>query len=242
MTIQKYYLKQNEFIFRKFREKFSPDFYSTAPTNVISLSSFEKSPENIFNFDSKLVDKFMLKDKSLSLSIIDSKTQPKLLGETNIISNRLYDEQKVNDSTYEKERSSNISYENETTIKSKLNECNGINGSELIHNRKCAEKPKNLDRIIETGTILFDSEVLLFADNQAYELVLSSENSVDSKPYEMASVDMKSTKIDQKRMSGEISFLTGKDLLMFAKQIANGMVNTFHFDNGMINTIRAYLC
>ncbi|XP_031631227.1 tyrosine-protein kinase receptor torso-like isoform X2 [Contarinia nasturtii] len=200
---------------RKFRASFSPEFY-TDQTNVITLSSFEKSTENIFNFDSKLVDKFTLKDKSLSLSIVDSKTPQKMLAETNIISNRLYDEDTMNDPNYKKERSK-ILYENENIIASKLNECNNANPNELVHSRKCMQKPKNLDRKIETGTILYDSEVLVFADNQAYELVLSAENGL------MGSMEMKSSKIDQNRLSEPISYITGRDLLMFAKQIANGM-------------------
>lgn len=193
----------------------------------MTFSSFEKSPEDIFNFDSKSVDKFTFKDKSISLSTIDpinilaesdKKNQYSESKMQNIIFNRLYDEHHPLDEPKNmKQHSCNISYENETGIVPKTNECNCTDFSD--HNYKCMNKSKNPAK---NGRISVDPEVLLFAENQAYDLLLSSENSIPTKSFNKDDHEMKSLKVDQTR---KFPHLTGRDLLMFAKQIATGMVN-----------------
>lgn len=194
----------------------------------MTFSSFEKSPEDIFNFDSKSVDKFMLKDKSISLSTIDpnnilATNNPKIQYPEskmqNIIFNRLYDEHHPLDEPKNvKQHSCNISYENETDIVPNANKCNCTDFSDVNHNCKYLNKTKNFAK---NGRITVDPEVLLFAENQAYDLLLSSENSISTKPFNKDDHEMKTLKIDQTR---KFPPLTGRDLLMFAKQIATGMV------------------
>lgn len=212
-------------ICRKFRQAFSPEqFYLSTQTDVMTFSSFEKSPEDIFNFDSKMVDKFTLKDKSISLSTIDpkntleannSKLQFSDSNMQNIIFNRLYEVHVLE----EPKHSCNISYENENGVAIKTNDCNCTHCNEVDHNCKCINKPKNL---MKNGKIAVDPEVLLFAENQAYDLLMSSENDIQIKSFNKGDHEMESLKLDQ---HAKFPHLTGRDLLMFAKQIATGMVS-----------------
>lgn len=179
------------YIFRKFRENFSKEqVYSTSQKDVMTFESFERSPGDIFQYDSKVIDSFTLKEKSISLSTYGQNRTKNIL-ETNdrqgkysepnmhnIIFNRLY---KVN-SNCERKCSCNIPCENETEIMRKANDC---------------------------------PEVLLIAENQGYDLLTSPDDCMMSK----GSEEKKYT-----RTNDQFSYLTGRDLLVFAKQIATGMV------------------
>lgn len=70
----------------------------------MTFSSFEKMPEDSFNFDSKAIDKFTLKEKSISLSTYGQNSTNNVLRTNdrkvkylepnmhNIMINRLYDQ------------------------------------------------------------------------------------------------------------------------------------------------------
>lgn len=224
----------NYTFFRKFREKFAPDkVYSTSHSDVMTFSTFEKSPEDIFNFDSKLIDKFTMKDKSISLSTFGQNSTKNILSTSNqkvkysepnmqnIIFNRLYEENAFDKANCEKERSCKISYENETEI---MKNCNCTHRDNVNHYCKCKNKQKNLANLMEKNAKLsVDPEVLLFAENQGYDLLLSSDNCKMSNETE----EITSAKEDQNHMNGNCLYLTGIDLLIFAKQIATGMVINF---------------
>ncbi|XP_055325419.1 tyrosine-protein kinase receptor torso-like isoform X2 [Sitodiplosis mosellana] len=213
---------------RKFREAFSPEqFYLTTQTGVMTFSAFEKSPEDLFNFNSKSVDKITLKDRSMStidpknmLGANEQHIQYPKSNMQNIIFNRLYDEHALEEPKCEKQHSCNISYENEIDNATKANDCNCSHFNEVNHNkvnRKCTNKPKNLTK---NGEGVVNPEVLLFAENQAYDLLVSSENGIQSKSFNNDEHEMKPLKADQ---HNALPYLTGRDLLMFAKQIATGM-------------------
>lgn len=201
---------------RKFRERFSPEqLYSPVQADVVTFSSFEKSPEDIFNFDSKIVDKFTLKDKSLSLSSISQRCSKNLLrtkpsdrpikyagpSMQNIIFNRLYDEHALDNQHCQKSCSCNVSYENEANI---------VNQANRRSSGRMTEKKGKLQ-----------PEMLLFAENQAYDQLSPLENCINSNN----SIEMKPLQIDENKFNEKSLLLTGTDLLMFAKQIATGMVN-----------------
>lgn len=176
------------------------------------------SNENIFNFDSKVVDKLSPQEKSISVSAITQESLSDILKEKeskarlsesnmhNVIFNRLYDE--------------NITG----------------NGLELKH-RNTIIMNKNNGRIVDnnlkdisikfTGQNNFKKSVdesvnPLFAENQCYDMVLPTE--IEPKAI-LVKQDNHLVDIDPKlanKMNGEK--LTSEDLLMFAKQIATGMV------------------
>lgn len=83
---------------------------------------------------------------------------------------------------------------------------------------KCEMPQKNETNI--TTTIGKHPEMLLFAENMAYDMFAPSEDGIQgisfSNDYEM-------------KLPNDDLYLTGSDLLMFAKQIATGMVSDFFF-------------
>lgn len=186
---------------RKIREAFSPQpFHSIAQTAVLTYPSCEKSPEDVFNIDSKLVEKIPLKDKSISLSIIDSTSPTNILRQINmhnIISNRLYDEHALDEQTCEKQHSCNISYENEIETKTETDVAIKFNSCNCVYLNK------------------FDN-CLNELNNRMY---------MGQQP-QCFGKQSTSIKIDQNRLDeGERRpHVTGRDLLIFAKQIATGMV------------------
>lgn len=188
------------------RAMFSPEqFYAMAQTDVVHFSSFEKTPEDICNIDSKIVDKCSNKDKSILLSGISQRSSKNLLTSKdinvkypeanmqNIIFNKLYDEHAL------KHHENQLSYDNEITT-------NGIkynseNDGESNEHRKVPNR-----------------HVLLFAENQSYGVLSPSDNCVCTKSYDQEKIS------EQIKLEETYQQLTGKDLLMFAKQIATGMV------------------
>lgn len=170
----------------------------------------EKSPENIFNFDSPIVNKLSPKEKSISLSVISQEdvSDPNI---HNVISNRLY---------------------NECIIET-------IGCKELIRNDIITNKlrPSAIDHADSNGShyypnakklkLVNQSANRLFAENQCYDMLLPSEQnckfiekqSMMNSDNELASSNGKV----HNKIGGDK--LVSKDLLMFAKQIASGMVS-----------------
>lgn len=73
---------------RKFRDMSTTDTVSFQP-------SHEQSPEDIFNFDTKNIDKFTHKEKSILLSDIGQTNHIHTHTMQNIIFNKLYDESQI---------------------------------------------------------------------------------------------------------------------------------------------------
>lgn len=168
-----------------------------------------------------------MKDKSISLSSIGQKCSKNILrtktsdkkikysapSMQNIIFNRLYDEHALESQHCQTSCTCNISYENETSF------VNKTNFDDLMHPVKCMKKQETIDRMIEKNGRLHP-EMLLFAENQAYDQLSPSEDCINSKN----GLEMKALKVDGKKFNEKNPLLTGTDLLMFAKQIATGMV------------------
>ncbi|XP_055325409.1 tyrosine-protein kinase receptor torso-like isoform X2 [Sitodiplosis mosellana] len=145
------------------------------------------------NYDSKLVDKFTPEDKSISLQTIDPK---------------------------------NMLAANEQPAQSNTQSIvfNRLYDEHALEEPMC-EKQHSCNILYENETdiatrVAEDPAVLLFVENRSYDLLVSSENGIQSKPFNNDGHEMKPLKADQ---HDALPYLTGRDLLMFAKQIATGM-------------------
>lgn len=181
----------------------SNDQFTSDQTDVLTFSSFEKTPEDIFNFDSNLVDKFTHNEKSIMLSDLSHVTEPIFVingmkvncsqpNMRNIIFNKLYDEHAFTQPICESEMSCKVTVDDE-------------------REQKCSN-----DQIHK---ISVDDQTLLFAENQGYDILPSSKSSLST-----VSNGQDSQELDRPEQCDRNRHLTGKDLLSFAKQIATGMV------------------
>lgn len=190
------------------------DKVASTHTGLVTFPLFEKSPEDIFNFDTKIIDKYENQDKSILFtdfghanvkpSTMPTKTQ-------HIIFNQLYDDIQTN---HKNPIFFNVHFHNDliqSNTKYDLNEkTNHMDQLEYFENASAKASDD------EYG------ETVRLAENQGYDLVTLPQNSQFNGFYGQNDQHIKSNQL--KYIIGTEQQLTGADLLSFAKQIATGMV------------------
>lgn len=211
----------------------SNDRLSPVQTDIVTISSFEKSPENIFNFDTQIVEKFTHKEKSILLSDLSQRNSKNILAANveknegsrskNIIFNKLYDENVFMQSNYESEILCEITFDHEMKefIRDKNDKMSHLSESPVSSgNFECTNHPN-----VSTASV--DHPTLLFAENKVYDMLPPSENSMNTTPYDQQNQELKAVEFEHRTLNEAYQQLTGGDLLNFAKQIAIGMVSDF---------------
>lgn len=185
------------------------------------MSSFEKLPEDIFNYNTKVIDKFKSNEKSLSvMHERNAKVEPtskiheeqeQKMNESNIVSNKLYEKETFQLLDSEKSFSSEADKSNRAGCKCK-------HANDLNQYENCSTSSGTLNE--DEFQLFFESDTL-FAENQCYNFLPCSEdielNDNEKSTNNSAGCD-KPIEVDENHR-----YLTGRDLLTFANQIAIGM-------------------
>lgn len=208
-------------IHREYQESLQRQFHLFVQTNDVMRSSFEKLPEDIFNYNTKVIDKFKRNEKSLS--VMDEKNakveatskiyeqQGQKMNKSNIVSNRLYEKETFQLLDSEKSFSSEADKSNKSGCKRK-------HAEDLSQYENCSTSSETLNENVFQLCFVSDT---LFAENQCYSLLPCSED-IELNDYEKSTNNSagcdKSIEVDENHR-----YLTGRDLLTFANQIATGM-------------------
>lgn len=215
---------------RKFRDAYQlpMENYSPDQWTISAHTSSDKSPESIFNFDSKFINKFTVADKAIPMlnTKRDNSTIPLVSSHS-----------RCNDSEQSTPRITSDPYQANCMQSMHANATNQLDdkGDAIFDALKNGVVQfiysENREYFVETKT---DRDTPLFAANQAYGIFPSAPNcaeshkqNIDDEAEEVTSNDK--TTFDQLRGN----CLTDRDLLMFARQIAIGMVKpnqcTLHY-------------
>lgn len=185
----------------------------------MTFPSSEKSPEDLFNFDTQIVDKFTHRDKSILLSDMGKQNSTSLLATNdlkingkqpnlkNIIFNKLYDEDAFMQSNSDNQLLCHITFDPLTCPKTEPQ----------------SEHFEHINQPI--AKIAVHHPHLLFAENQGYDMLPSSDKPMYTESFSQDDHELKSEKMDQHKICDAYQQLSDSDLLNFAKQIATGMVS-----------------
>lgn len=196
---------------------------------MVTLSPFEKLPEDIFNFDFEIVGKDSRKEKSILLSVMDDKNMSNCTNnesekirqnaKRSTVYNPLYEQDSLGTSskwlaTYE--RSIRNDVDNRTRITCK---CKDGKNLKLYHicGAKMSKNEIGNENLLKP---CMDYQGMI-VENLGYDLFPCEGNRKLSND-EVSPEHTKDCQLAECDQSYQ--YLTGRDLLMFAKQIATGMV------------------